>query len=46
MTVLQKKPTSPIDHLTDADIEQIGVELEAIRASVHREAQRDAASAR
>jgi len=32
MTVLQKKPTSPTDHLTDADIEQIGVELEAIRA--------------
>ena len=32
MTVLQKKPTSPIDHLTDADIEQIGVELDAIRA--------------
>src|SRR6476619_2160314 len=32
MTVLQKKPTSPIDHLSPEDIEQIGVELEAIRA--------------
>ena len=32
MTVLQKKPTSPIDHLTAEDIEQIGRELDAIRA--------------
>src|SRR4051794_3452439 len=32
MTVLQKKPTSPIEHLTDEDIEQIGKELDAIRA--------------
>jgi fatty acid desaturase len=32
MTVLQKKPTSPIDHLTAEDVEQIGVELDAIRA--------------
>ena len=36
MTVLQKKPTSPIDHLTPEDIEQIGVELDAIRQSSHR----------
>ena len=34
MTVLQKKPTSPIDHLTAEDIEQIGKELEAIRAEI------------
>src|SRR3954462_712047 len=32
MTVLQKKPTSPIDHLSPADIEEIGRELDAIRA--------------
>lgn len=34
MTVLQKKATSPIAHLTPEDIEQIGVELDAIRQSV------------
>ena len=34
MTVLQKKSTNPIAHLTPADIEQIGVELDAIRQSV------------
>ena len=34
MTAMQKKPTSPIDHLTAADIEAIGVELDAIRADV------------
>src|SRR3954471_21803498 len=34
MTVLQKKTDSPIAHLTPEDIEQIGVELDAIRASV------------
>ena len=32
MTVLQKKPTSPIDHLSAEDIEEIGRELDAIRA--------------
>src|SRR5215210_7668441 len=32
MTVLQKKPASPIDHLTAEDIEALGAELEAIRA--------------
>src|SRR4051812_50050178 len=32
MTVLQKKPTSPIDHLSPEDIEEIGRELDAIRA--------------
>ena len=34
MTVLQKKPTSPIAHLTPADIEQLGEELDAIRQEV------------
>src|SRR5690242_19247173 len=34
MTVLQKKPHNPIAHLTPSDIEQIGVELDAIRQSV------------
>ena len=34
MTVLQKKDISPIAHLSPADIEQIGVELDAIRQSV------------
>jgi linoleoyl-CoA desaturase len=34
MTVLQKKSESPIAHLSDADIEQIGQELDAIRAEV------------
>ena len=32
MTVLQKKPTSPIDHLTAEDIENIAKEFDAIRA--------------
>src|SRR6201990_2261640 len=32
MPVLQKKSTSPIDHLSPADIEDIGRELDAIRA--------------
>src|SRR6476646_6538352 len=32
MTVLQKKHTSPIDHLSPEDIEEIGRELAAIRA--------------
>ena len=34
MTVLQKKTNNPIAHLTPEDIEQIGVELDAIRQSV------------
>jgi fatty acid desaturase len=34
MTTLQQKPTSPIDHLTSADIEAIGEELDAIRQEV------------
>ena len=44
MTVLQKKPTTPIAHLTAEDIEQIGVELDAIRAAViDKRGERDAA---
>ena len=34
MTVIQKKPVNPIAHLTPEDIEQIGVELDAIRQDV------------
>ncbi len=34
MTALQNKPANPIAHLTDADVEQIGRELDAIRAQV------------
>ena len=34
MTALQKKPVSPIDHLTPEDIEAFGRELDAIRQSV------------
>ena len=34
MTVLQKKPHNPIAHLSPEDIEQLGVELDAIRASI------------
>jgi linoleoyl-CoA desaturase len=34
MTVLQKKSENPIAHLSDTDIEQIGRELDAIRAEV------------
>jgi NADPH-dependent stearoyl-CoA 9-desaturase len=34
MTVIQKKPDNPIAHLTPEDIEQIGVELDAIRQEV------------
>ncbi|MFC5176482.1 fatty acid desaturase family protein [Nocardioides taihuensis] len=34
MTVIQKQPVSPIAHLTPEDIEQIGVELDAIRQDV------------
>jgi fatty acid desaturase len=44
MTALQKKPESPIAHLTPEDIEQIGVELDAIRQSViDSRGERDAA---
>ena len=44
MTVLQKKTTNPIAHLTPEDIEQIGVELDAIRQSViDSRGERDAA---
>jgi NADPH-dependent stearoyl-CoA 9-desaturase len=34
MTAIQKKPVNPIAHLTPEDIEQIGVELDAIRQEV------------
>lgn len=34
VTVLQKKTHNPIAHLTPEDIEQIGIELDAIRQSV------------
>ncbi len=34
MTVIQKKPVNPIAHLTPEDVEQIGVELDAIRQEV------------
>ena len=34
MTALQKKPTSPIAHLSDSDIEELGRELDAIRDGV------------
>ncbi|ADB32893.1 fatty acid desaturase [Kribbella flavida DSM 17836] len=34
MTVLQKKSDNPIGHLTPEDVEQIGIELDAIRQSV------------
>lgn len=34
MTVIQKKTDNPVAHLTPADIEQLGVELDAIRQSV------------
>jgi linoleoyl-CoA desaturase len=44
MTVLQKKTTNPIAHLTPEDIEQIGVELDAIRQSIiDSRGERDAA---
>jgi len=44
MTVLQKQTDNPIAHLTPEDIEQIGVELDAIRASViETRGERDAA---
>ena len=34
MTALQKKPTSPIAHLTAEDIEQLGKELDEIRQEI------------
>ena len=34
MTTIQKKPENPIAHLTEEDIEQIGIELDAIRQDV------------
>jgi NADPH-dependent stearoyl-CoA 9-desaturase len=34
MTTVQKKTDNPIEHLTPADIEQIGIELDAIRQDV------------
>ncbi len=34
MTALQKQPVSPIAHLTLEDIEQLGVELDAIRQDI------------
>ena len=47
MTTIQKQPVSPIGHLTEADIEQIGIELDAIRLVVLKAAARlDAAGHR
>ncbi len=44
MTVLQKNPHSPIDHLTDKDVVAIGQELDAIRAEfVAKRGEHDAA---
>ena len=44
MTVIQKKADNPIAHLTRDDIEQIGIELDAIRQSVlDSRGERDAA---
>ncbi len=34
MTAITKKAVNPTDHLTEADIEQLGVELDAIRQQV------------
>jgi NADPH-dependent stearoyl-CoA 9-desaturase len=34
MTTITKKPQNPIAHLTEADVEQIGTELDAIRQDV------------
>ena len=34
MTVIQKKPTNPIAHLSPEAIEELGRELDAIRQSV------------
>lgn len=44
MTALQKKPTSPIAHLSDSDIEDLGRELDAIRDGILADrGERDAA---
>ena len=44
MTAIQKKPDNPIAHLTPEDIEQLGVELDAIRQDVlDTRGERDAA---
>jgi len=44
MTVMQKKATSPIGHLTPEDIENLGKELDAIREQViNSRGERDAA---
>jgi linoleoyl-CoA desaturase len=44
MTALQKKSENPIAHLTPEDIEQLGVELDAIRQSIiDSRGERDAA---
>ncbi len=43
MTVIQKNPESPIAHLSDADIEALGKELDALRERViDSRGQRDA----
>ena len=34
MTALQKKSDNPIAHLTPEDIEQLGIELDAIRQDI------------
>ena len=34
MTTITRKPENPTAHLTEADIEQIGIELDAIRQDV------------
>ncbi len=34
MTTIQRKPTSPISHLSDSDIEALGVDLDAIREGI------------
>jgi len=44
MTAIQKKPVSPVAHLTPEDVEQIGIELDAIRQDVlDSRGERDAA---
>lgn len=44
MTAITKQPDNPIAHLTEADIEQIGVELDAIRQEIiDSRGERDAA---
>ncbi len=44
MTVMQKKSVSPVAHLTPEDVEQLGIELDAIRQQVlDTRGERDAA---